>query len=186
MSPTGWCELDVWKRCHDHNGQPVTPSTPHYNKRWSYRSATKVHVYDDKWENDFTLHKPHFRVRSHGEGQYDIGGHNWYMTTRFDVWFENPRDGYTWWGYLITGGDNQTFRIRRTLGSPFFQPDWRVLLDKVKRRPIKHPNIIRTEGDCLLIRDGREPLFVVKYFSDGQWRYAATVADLYAQRLLAA
>ena len=39
--------------------------------------------------------------------------HNWYMTRRWDFHFVGP-DGFVWWGYLITGGDNENARCRRT------------------------------------------------------------------------
>lgn len=42
-------------------------------------------------------------------------GHNWYMTSRLDFWFDPEDDPFQWHGYLITGGYNSTFKVRRCI-----------------------------------------------------------------------
>ena len=111
---TGWAELPVWP---EHSRKDPARGWHHWNRCRRLTISDTLTVYDPDWKNEVVIHKPHFRSRSHGRGDWDNGGHNWYMTTRIDVWFEMP-DGYCWWGALITAGYNCTFRVRRTKHSP--------------------------------------------------------------------
>ena len=45
--------------------------------------------------------------------QWSPNGHNWYCATRVDFYFWNSMEPYRWWGRLITGGYNVTFRVKR-------------------------------------------------------------------------
>lgn len=153
----------------------------------------------------FCIHRaisPHgFTYRSHGEGKYHTGGHNWYMTTRFDVWFINPFDGYEWHGWLITGGDNETFRVRRTQTSPLVAYDcpairecypdfWQAEQQKrssSRRRFIRRPRIEHVDlgqGQHILrVLDGDTERWFARPFADG-WHYGRTIGDVFASRML--
>jgi len=62
-----------------------------------------------------------FRItsyRDHGKTNNwrAIGGHNWYMTKRVDVWFCDRND-FRWHGVLITGGQNDRTRCVRSIAN---------------------------------------------------------------------
>lgn len=132
------------------------------------------------------IYKPAFNVDSHHKGKYGTGGHNWYMTTRFDVYFYDHPDGWIWYGALITGGDNTSFKMRRIKDSRHF--DHVAVFDHVVP-PLRKPDIERIPDiDALAILDRDDPeqyqlRYYAKKFSTG-WVYATTIGDLFAQRLI--
>ena len=123
--------------------------------------------------------------------KYATGGHNWYMTTRFDLWLTLPCALHEYHGVLITGGINTCLKARRTrkpnrhlrtaldtllAGEPFK----RVLPSNFQPTFEQHcyPNVFLMRG---------KPFgeMLVTNTTSGAWVFAKDLGTLLANRLAA-
>ncbi len=159
-SPHVWGDLYVRKEAN----KPFDPAKPFDSSRaFHWNISDTMTVYDDKGRAielarayGRTYKPGFFHVQNHATSdRYAAGGHNWYMTTRFDVWANMP-DGRVWHGALITGGDNSSFRMHPTK-SIWALPERLTL--KHKPEPIARANYnARSKVIHLFNRKGRRTL----------------------------
>lgn len=191
-SGTGWGELFVqleWPKPPD----GIVPGTPahvgwqRHDRQAKWIKPDKLTLYDGEWRDGLELQKTHsspatnaghFYAQHHGKGRDKTGGHNWRMTTRFDVWAWVPFEPFQWHGFLITGGNNSTFRMRRT----------RKLADMIglpkltcRRRGLWWP--YAAEMGCLRLARPGETLGFVKRARHG-WVFGATIPELLTRFLM--
>jgi hypothetical protein len=136
---------------------------------WSWEIGKKLNLWDQNGRSLPEITNDAgwltFGVKNQSDGPRSRGGHNWYMTTRFDVWASMP-DGRRWHGVLITGGDNTSFRMFPTrevwvspdLGSKHYPNGMRIAI-----RPHSSKYNARSKVIQLFDRKGRR-LCVAKLF----------------------
>jgi len=119
-----WAEVNIrseWKEIQRHSpGTYFEPSKIVTERQNVWTIPDQITVYAPDWKQATIIPSTgrirglSARIKSQSApGKYATGGHNWYMTTRFDVWI-NHVDGYVYHGFLITGGCNTTCKVYRT------------------------------------------------------------------------
>lgn len=117
--PDAWGELSVWKEWKEVD-MVAWPNTRYKERHAFWKLPESITVYSQDWKEEHVIPLGWLHLRPSAQvsagildPKYGTGGHNWYMTTRFNVTVHHP-DGYVYSGFLITGGYNATFRLRRT------------------------------------------------------------------------
>ena len=106
-------------------------------------------------------------------------GH-WYMTLRIDCWWYDHPGGWIWHGWLITGGQNSSFKMRPTKRSSRFEEARRLF-----GCPLKRPNIYpEPDVDALRITDDGKTVLFAKKVTELGWVYGKDLGELFANRLL--
>lgn len=173
---TGWAELQVSVKRHEAKMTCWDGRHTWLETHRVLEPANTLTIFDSDWKNTVTLPRRAFYVKSHGKGRYGTGGHNWHMTTRFDVWFTHPHDGFEWHGVLITGGYNATFRTRRTKTCHLLTAN---------KHHFREPIIERIEDNFVRVADGPKTLWYARWFPDG-WQYGPSIGEIWSARLLRA
>jgi hypothetical protein len=197
---TGWAEGWFHTKLRIREGRmaygqrkdaPGAHSILNYSYPW--QKPDHITFYEDDWKNPLTL--PHFSHKDHSTNErahynqwakHDVthysGGHNWYMTTRFDVWFYLPDEPCQWHGTLITGGDNIIFRVRRTKLCTLHIHD--VGHNWGQRWDVTPAGRLAEAPDIWLLNTQRKrtpQLYAVRV--GPRWLAAPTIADLATTRL---
>ena len=198
-SDTGWAEAPFFKKLRINSGRPNIRADQEAEKcgaatilnyDYQWRKPDHITFYEADWKN--ALEIPRFYSKDHSKPHslwnswtkcdvtHHSGGHNWWQTTRFDVWFSLPDEPFEWHGFLITGGWNATFRVRRTrTASLRYFSRHKTEYARAIGRLADAPDVWQIEVKRGFTR--WKTVFCAKW--SGEWLAAPTLADLATLRL---
>lgn len=177
-------------RAHRFNG-PASYRTQEHVRRWlAQPRGAQTHewvwcAYGEFWPDCVTVYLDGWNKSTLIPCTVTRNNHNWNNTTRYDVRFANPVDGYDWYGRMISGGDNSTFKARRVKGSPLVRHVEHL------RKPERHWRVKdwtvqpSTVPGYFQLIEGGSPILCATH-REGKWLYGSSVPDVVTQILLPA